>query len=79
MARRRGSGFWRTSLGQAVMAGGIVAVILLTVLAGIVLTYQEQLAWSTATPTATREEAAAPSPTATPTPSTRPPTRVLPP
>ncbi len=78
MAGRGSDGFWRTTLGQALLAGGLVAVVLLTVLAGIVLTYQEQLAWGvpTSTPTPVRKAPSSPTPGPTPIPPspTRPPT-----
>ena len=47
---QRGERFWDSGLGQALLSGGIVGGVLLTVLAGILLTYQEQLAWATPSP-----------------------------
>ncbi len=78
MAGRGNEGFWRTALGQAILAGGVVTVVLLTVWAGIVLTYQEQLAWGAPTPTPTLERALAPSPTTLQTPLLPSPTPVRP-
>ncbi|MGQ9594283.1 MAG: LysM peptidoglycan-binding domain-containing protein [Anaerolineae bacterium] len=75
MAGRGSSGFWGTALGQALLAGGIVGVVLLTVLAGIVLTYQEQLAWRAPTPIPTSVRGATLSPTALYTPASPPPAR----
>ncbi|MGQ9714219.1 MAG: LysM peptidoglycan-binding domain-containing protein [Anaerolineae bacterium] len=75
MAGRGSSGFWGTALGQALLAGGIVGVVLLTVLAGIVLTYQEQLAWRAPTPIPTSVGGATLSPTALYTPASPPPAR----
>lgn len=75
MTRRGSEGFWSTALGQALLAGGTVAAVLLTVLAGIALTYREQLAWGAPTPTPALEGTAAPSPTLVRTPAPPSPTR----
>lgn len=76
MTGRGSSGFWNTTLGQALLAGGIVGVVLLTVLAGIVLTYQEQWAWRAPTSTPVPVGGATPSPTATHTPTAPSPARL---